>query len=108
MSEVVERRMPQFRTSLGESAIVDFAIGCGLGATCEAAIGLRSLALPAGLALLAVAMGVTANIEGDRGLLGGLDFWAWIRVTPTERLRARFAPRVRRYSSDCAFWARAA
>jgi hypothetical protein len=38
-----------------------------LGATCEAAIGLRSLALPAGLALLAVAMGMTANIEGDRG-----------------------------------------
>src|ERR1700748_2173015 len=38
-------------------AIVGFAIGCGLGATCEAAIGLRSLALPVGLALLAVAMG---------------------------------------------------
>jgi hypothetical protein len=32
--------------------------GFGLGATCEAAIGLRSLALPAGLALLAVAMGM--------------------------------------------------
>jgi uncharacterized membrane protein YoaK (UPF0700 family) len=48
-------------------AIVGFAIGCGLGATCEAAIGLRSLALPAGLALLAVAMGMTANLEGDRG-----------------------------------------
>lgn len=38
-------------------AIVGFAVGCGLGATCEAAIGLKSLALPAGLALLAVAMG---------------------------------------------------
>jgi uncharacterized membrane protein YoaK (UPF0700 family) len=48
-------------------AIVGFAIGCGVGATCEAAIGLRSLALPAGLALLAVAMGMTANIEGGRG-----------------------------------------
>jgi len=43
-------------------AIVGFAIGCGAGAICEAAIGLRSLALPAGLALLAVAM--SANIEG--------------------------------------------
>jgi len=43
-------------------AIVSFAIGCGLGAICEAAIGLRSLALPAGLALLAVAM--SANVEG--------------------------------------------
>jgi uncharacterized membrane protein YoaK (UPF0700 family) len=48
-------------------AIVGFAIGCGLGATCEAAVGLRSLALPAGLALLAVAMGMTANLEGGRG-----------------------------------------
>jgi uncharacterized membrane protein YoaK (UPF0700 family) len=44
-------------------AIVGFAVGAGLGATCETAIGLRSLALPAGLALLAVAMGTTANIE---------------------------------------------
>jgi uncharacterized membrane protein YoaK (UPF0700 family) len=48
-------------------AIVGFAIGCGLGATCEAAIGLRSLALPTGLALLAVAMGMTANLEGGQG-----------------------------------------
>jgi len=46
-------------------AIVGFAIGCGAGAICEAAIGLRSLALPAGLALLAVAM--SANIEGGQG-----------------------------------------
>ena len=46
-------------------AIVGFAVGCGLGATCEAAIGLRSLALPAGLALLAVAM--SANAEGGQG-----------------------------------------
>jgi hypothetical protein len=48
-------------------AIVGFAIGCGLGATCEAAIGLRSLALPVGLALLAVAMGMTANLEEGHG-----------------------------------------
>jgi len=47
-------------------AIVGFAVGCGLGATCEMAIGLRSLALPAGLALLAVAMGTTAKTEGDQ------------------------------------------
>ena len=47
-------------------AIVGFALGCGLGATCEAAIGLWSLGLPAGLALLAVAMGMTANLEGGR------------------------------------------
>jgi hypothetical protein len=42
-------------------AIVGFAIGSGLGATCEAAIGLTSLALPVGLAVLAVAMGMNAN-----------------------------------------------
>jgi len=46
-------------------AIVGFAIGCGAGAICEAAIGLRSLALPAGLALLAVAM--STNPEGAQG-----------------------------------------
>ena len=45
------------RAMLTWPAIVGFAIGCGLGATCEAAIGLASLALPVGLAVLAVAMG---------------------------------------------------
>jgi len=38
-------------------AIVGFVVGCGLGAACESAVGLWSLALPAGLALLALAMG---------------------------------------------------
>jgi uncharacterized membrane protein YoaK (UPF0700 family) len=38
--------------------IVGFTIGCGLGAACEAATGLWSLALPAGLGLLALAMGL--------------------------------------------------
>jgi uncharacterized membrane protein YoaK (UPF0700 family) len=46
-------------------AIVGFAVGCGAGAICEAAIGLRSLAFPAGLSLLAVAM--STNLEGDQG-----------------------------------------
>jgi uncharacterized membrane protein YoaK (UPF0700 family) len=36
--------------------IVGFVIGCALGAACEAVAGLQSLALPAGLALLALAM----------------------------------------------------
>ena len=53
------------RAMLTWPAIVGFAIGCGLGAECEAAIGLMSLALPVGLAVLAVAMGMTANIEGS-------------------------------------------
>jgi uncharacterized membrane protein YoaK (UPF0700 family) len=37
--------------------IVGFAAGCGLGAACEASFGLRALALPVGLALLAFAIG---------------------------------------------------
>jgi uncharacterized membrane protein YoaK (UPF0700 family) len=47
--------------------IVGFAVGCGLGAACEAAFGLWSLALPTGLALLAFAMGFTAEANGGRG-----------------------------------------
>jgi uncharacterized membrane protein YoaK (UPF0700 family) len=38
-------------------AIVGFAVGCGLGAVCEAMFGLRSLELPVGFALLALALG---------------------------------------------------
>jgi len=47
-------------------AIVGFTVGCGLGAACEAAVGLWSLALPAGLALLALAMGVAAKLDGGQ------------------------------------------
>ena len=42
-------------------AIAGFLLGCTLGAACESAFGLRSLVLPAGLALLALALGVTAT-----------------------------------------------
>jgi uncharacterized membrane protein YoaK (UPF0700 family) len=45
--------------------IIGFAVGCGIGAACEAVFGLRSLALPAGLALLAFAMG--SAVEPDSG-----------------------------------------
>jgi uncharacterized membrane protein YoaK (UPF0700 family) len=45
-------------------AIVGFAVGCGLGAACEAAIGVWSLALPTGLALLALALGFSAKLDG--------------------------------------------
>jgi uncharacterized membrane protein YoaK (UPF0700 family) len=45
--------------------IVGFTAGCGLGAACDAAVGTWSLALPAGLALLAFAMGFAA--EPDHG-----------------------------------------
>jgi uncharacterized membrane protein YoaK (UPF0700 family) len=44
--------------------IVGFTVGCGLGAACEAAVGLWSLALPTGLALLALAMGFAVEPEG--------------------------------------------
>jgi uncharacterized membrane protein YoaK (UPF0700 family) len=37
-------------------AIVGFVIGCALGGACEAALGLKAVALPAGLALLAVGL----------------------------------------------------
>jgi uncharacterized membrane protein YoaK (UPF0700 family) len=50
------------RAMLTWPAIVGFAIGCGLGAACEASIGLMSLALPVGLAALAVALGRKATI----------------------------------------------
>ena len=37
------------------TVIAGFTIGCAVGAACEAAAGLWSLALPTGLALLALA-----------------------------------------------------
>ena len=42
-------------------AIVGFAAGCALGAICEAAIGLQSLLLPVGFALLALMLGLSAK-----------------------------------------------
>jgi uncharacterized membrane protein YoaK (UPF0700 family) len=47
--------------------IVGFAVGCGLGAACEVAFGPWSLALPAGLALLAFPIGFVAQPEGNQG-----------------------------------------
>src|SRR5438874_3287640 len=52
------------RARLTWPAIVGFAIGCGLGAACETAIGLMSLIVPVGLAVLAVALGKT-RVEGS-------------------------------------------
>jgi uncharacterized membrane protein YoaK (UPF0700 family) len=42
-------------------AIVGFAVGCGIGAACEAGFGLRSLVLPASLALFACAQGFAGS-----------------------------------------------
>jgi uncharacterized membrane protein YoaK (UPF0700 family) len=44
--------------------IVGFTVGCGIGAACESAVGLWSLALPTGLALVALAMGFAAMLDG--------------------------------------------
>jgi uncharacterized membrane protein YoaK (UPF0700 family) len=42
-------------------AIAGFVIGCALGAACEPAFGLQSLALPTGFALLALVLGLVAS-----------------------------------------------
>jgi uncharacterized membrane protein YoaK (UPF0700 family) len=63
-ADVVKARDRAMRTW---PAIVGFAFGCALGAICQAAIGLWSLALPTGLALLATAMDITADLKGGQG-----------------------------------------
>jgi uncharacterized membrane protein YoaK (UPF0700 family) len=50
--------------------IVGFTIGCALGAACEAAAGLWSLALPTGLALLALVMGLLLTHRAFRKTMG--------------------------------------
>lgn len=45
--------------------IVGFAVGCGLGVACEAALRLWSLALPAGLALLACAIALATPVDAQ-------------------------------------------
>jgi uncharacterized membrane protein YoaK (UPF0700 family) len=57
-AKVAEARKGAARTI---PAILGFALGCGLGAAYETAMGLRSLALPVDLALLAFAMGFAAE-----------------------------------------------
>jgi len=42
-------------------AIVGFLLGCVLGGACEALVGLRALALPTGVTLVAFALGVAAE-----------------------------------------------
>jgi uncharacterized membrane protein YoaK (UPF0700 family) len=65
LSDVVRARE---RAILTWPAIAGFAVGCGLGAACEASIGLMSLALPVGLAALAVALGRKAAIGKSEDL----------------------------------------
>jgi uncharacterized membrane protein YoaK (UPF0700 family) len=60
--------------------IAGFAIGCGIGAACEAWLGLRSLALPAGLALLAFAIGLAVEHRSGARPEGVLSHLAGSRV----------------------------
>jgi uncharacterized membrane protein YoaK (UPF0700 family) len=52
-------------------AIIGFLLGCALGAACETALGLRSLMLPATLALFAIALGLSAALQG----VGATNSW---------------------------------
>jgi uncharacterized membrane protein YoaK (UPF0700 family) len=45
-------------------AIAGFVVGCGLGAACQAIAGLWSLTLPAGLALVALAIAFAVELDG--------------------------------------------
>jgi uncharacterized membrane protein YoaK (UPF0700 family) len=47
-------------------AVAGFVVGCALGAACEHIFGLRSLALPIGLLLIAVALSVFATLPQPR------------------------------------------
>jgi uncharacterized membrane protein YoaK (UPF0700 family) len=69
---ILSERNPDLAAKAGERAkhtapaIIGFAAGCGLGAGCEVIIGLWALALPTGLALLALVIGLASKLE-ERG-----------------------------------------
>lgn len=48
-------------------AIAGFLLGCALGGAAEAMLGLRSLVLPVGLALLALGLGMAATLHPAQG-----------------------------------------
>jgi uncharacterized membrane protein YoaK (UPF0700 family) len=70
LGEVLLGRSPNDGAEAGERArrtglaIAGFVVGCGLGAGCQAVAGLWSLTLPAGLALVALAMAFAVTREG--------------------------------------------
>jgi uncharacterized membrane protein YoaK (UPF0700 family) len=47
-------------------AVAGFVVGCAVGAACEHILGLRSLAIPIGLLLVAAALGVFATLPHPR------------------------------------------
>src|SRR5258706_561540 len=50
-------------TRLLVAALEQIGVGCALGAACEPAFGLQSLALPTGFALLAFVLGLVASLR---------------------------------------------
>jgi uncharacterized membrane protein YoaK (UPF0700 family) len=66
-AEVAEAR---HRAKLTWPVIIGFIVGAGLGATCFAAAGLKSLGLSAGLALLALILSPEARPSDGRAVLG--------------------------------------
>jgi uncharacterized membrane protein YoaK (UPF0700 family) len=54
------------RTRYTGMAVAGFVVGCALGAACEHISGLRSLTVPIGLLLIAVALGVFATLTQPR------------------------------------------
>jgi uncharacterized membrane protein YoaK (UPF0700 family) len=70
LGEALLGRSPNDGAKAGERArrtgpaIAGFVVGCGLGAGCQAVAGLWSLTLPAGLALVALAMAFAVKPEG--------------------------------------------
>jgi len=61
----VEATGPRRRARDTGYVIAGFAVGCALGAACVAAAGPWSLALPAGLAALALIMGASGATDGQ-------------------------------------------
>ena len=72
LGEILLGRSRNDRVKAGERvkrtgfAIVGFALGCGLGAGRQVVTGLCSLALPAGVALVALAIAVAAKLDGSQ------------------------------------------
>ena len=56
-ADPIDRAKARSRVARTLPVIIGFTLGCGLGAACEAAMGLRALALPVGLVLIAFAIG---------------------------------------------------
>jgi len=75
-------------------AIAGFVIGCAFGAACEPAFGLRSLALPTGLALLASLLGLVASLRSGVGQKSAEESAQDATSSPTARTDLQGAVRL--------------